>query len=230
MSEFKTLFVLCGGQGSRFQEISTTKPKILAPVLGRPFIEILIQQAIDSGFKRMVFLLGHLSEPIVDFISKTTMSEHISLEFLIEKTILGTGGAVKNALEIYQKVEKIFLINGDTYWPDGLPIKASQNTDCIAVFLPNYQPDFGGITLKNDRAIKFNKNAVMGDYTSAGMLHAGRNMLLRLLQTRGSLENDFLPTWINENRPHYKIAKNTTDFGVPIRYKNVNTKISQDLK
>ena len=222
MNKLKTAFILCGGKGSRFQEISATKPKILAKVNGRPFIEILITQALTAGYERLIFLLGHLSEPIVEYLRDTELSKNIVLEYLVESLPLGTGGAVRNALDHYRDIHRIFLVNGDTYWANGLPIHANQNEDCISLFQPTYRSDYGGIKVVNSRASFFHENWELGDYTSAGMLCTSRDLLLATLSPSGNLENDFLPNWINKYSPTCTITIETTDFGVPERYRNLN--------
>ena len=143
MDTLKTAFILCGGKGSRFQEISATTPKILATVNGRPFAEILVTQALSAGYERLIFLLGHLSEPIAEFLNATELRKNIVLEYLVESVPLGTGGAVRNALDHYQDIHRIFIVNGDTYWANGLPINANQNEDCISLFQPTYGSNYG---------------------------------------------------------------------------------------
>jgi NDP-sugar pyrophosphorylase family protein len=222
MGTLKTAFILCGGKGTRFQEVSATKPKILATVNGRPFIEILITQALLAGYERLIFLLGHLSEPIVEFLRASELRKIIVLEYLVESEPLGTGGAVRNALIHYPEINRIFIVNGDTYWASGLPIYANQNEDCISLFQPAYQSDYGGIKVINGRATYFHKNWELGDYISAGMLCTTRGLLLDALTLSGNLENDFLPNWVNKYLPTCTIANETTDFGVVERYRKLN--------
>ena len=222
MGTLKTGFILCGGKGTRFQEISVTKPKILATVNGRPFVEILITQALLAGYERLIFLLGHLSEPIIEFLRVSELRKNIVLEYLVESAPLGTGGAVRNALIHYPEINRIFIVNGDTYWANGLPIYANQNEDCISLFQPAYQSDYGGIKVVDGKAAFFHKNWELGDYVSAGMLCTTRDLLLANLSPIGNLENDFLPCWIDKYLPNCTITIETTDFGVAERYMKLN--------
>ena len=56
--------ILCGGRGTRLRPLTDTIPKPMVPVLGRPFLEHLLQQLRDNGIKDVVLLTGYLGEVI----------------------------------------------------------------------------------------------------------------------------------------------------------------------
>ena len=100
--------VLAGGKGTRLAEAVPDRPKILAPINGRPFLDILIEQLARKGLERLVFLLGDRHAPIV-----AALQGRPNVEWSIEERPLGTGGAVKLAQRFCG--EDFFLLNGDTY-------------------------------------------------------------------------------------------------------------------
>lgn len=56
--------IFCGGQGKRLRSLTGNLPKPLAPVLGRAFIEYLIEQVRDEGFQRILLLTGYEADQI----------------------------------------------------------------------------------------------------------------------------------------------------------------------
>src|ERR1700692_3520326 len=56
--------ILAGGRGVRMRPITDDRPKPMAPILGRPFLEYQIEQLRDQGFERALILLGYLPEVV----------------------------------------------------------------------------------------------------------------------------------------------------------------------
>jgi len=58
--------ILAGGLGTRLSSRLTDRPKSMAPVAGRPFLEILLDQLGDAGCKRVILSVGHMRRIILD--------------------------------------------------------------------------------------------------------------------------------------------------------------------
>lgn len=103
--------VLAGGFGTRLREVVPDVPKPMAPVAGRPFLEILLQHLSAVGFKRVILSLGHKAEAIYSHFGASFAE--LEIEYVIEEVALGTGGAVRLALERAHN-DHVFIFNGDT--------------------------------------------------------------------------------------------------------------------
>ena len=64
--------ILCGGLGTRLNSVLPNRPKALAPVGGRAFLDILIQELQRHGFKRFILCVGFLNEQIVEYDNALT--------------------------------------------------------------------------------------------------------------------------------------------------------------
>jgi NDP-sugar pyrophosphorylase family protein len=51
--------VLCGGAGLRLRSVTAEAPKALAPIAGRPFLELPLRQPRRHGFPRAVLAVGY---------------------------------------------------------------------------------------------------------------------------------------------------------------------------
>lgn len=99
-------FILCGGQGTRLASVLEDRPKLLAPVGGKSFLDYLIVFLNKAGLNDLVFLTGHKSEHIQEYLGD-------SFHYSKESTPLGTGGALKQALQLFPANLSI-VFNGDT--------------------------------------------------------------------------------------------------------------------
>ena len=95
----------------------------MVEVAGRPFLETIIRHLADQDFRRILLLLGYLGERIVNHFGDGR-SCGVKLDYAWEKSPLGTGGAIRNALD---KLEEDFLLlYGDSYLPiDYQPVAAA---------------------------------------------------------------------------------------------------------
>ncbi|MEO5345703.1 MAG: sugar phosphate nucleotidyltransferase [Magnetococcus sp. YQC-9] len=110
-----TVYVLAGGQGTRIRAvIGSERPKLLALLDGRPYLDYLLDWLEKTGFRRIFFGLGHLSEPIV-----AALAEHrggLELGYRVEPGPLGTAGALRLALDTgdIPADRPLMILNGDS--------------------------------------------------------------------------------------------------------------------
>ena len=92
-------------------------PKPMAPVGGRPFLEYQLDYWIAQGIRRFVLSVGYRHEIDHAAISATAYRAR-GLDYAIEETPLGTGGALLlRAVEPALEDDSPFLLlNGDTYF------------------------------------------------------------------------------------------------------------------
>src|SRR5271157_314261 len=96
-NESPEALILAGGRGSRLKGIVDDRPKPLADVAGRPFVEWLILQGRMNGILRFVLCTGYLGRMLEEFLGDGR-AYGVSVEYSQEKSPLGTGGALRNAL------------------------------------------------------------------------------------------------------------------------------------
>ncbi|PAW78736.1 MAG: nucleotidyl transferase [Verrucomicrobia bacterium Tous-C9LFEB] len=116
--------ILAGGLATRMQPLTTTVPKALLPVAGKPFIRRQLELLRQHGAQRIVLCLGHLGEQIEHEIGDgSTLGLSVAYVYDGPK-LLGTGGALRRALP--QLGEEFFVLYGDSYLPiDLAPVEAT---------------------------------------------------------------------------------------------------------
>ncbi len=104
--------ILAGGRGTRLQGVVSNVPKPLAPVQGRPFLAWLLDLLAQQGMRRVVLATGYKAERVQAAVGEDWRGMRI--DYVVESTQLGTGGAIAKALQRIEG-EDAFVLNGDTY-------------------------------------------------------------------------------------------------------------------
>ncbi len=104
--------LLAGGLGTRIRAVAGSTPKVLLPVEGRPFIAHLLEYLGRQGVTEAVLCLGHAADQVLD-AALSAAPPAMKLIASREKTPLGTGGALRLAVE--HLGDTFFVVNGDTY-------------------------------------------------------------------------------------------------------------------
>lgn len=221
--------VLAGGFGTRLREVVPDLPKPMAPVAGRPFLEILLTSMARKGFSRVVLSLGYMADKVV-----AHFGDHFAgmdLVYEIEKTPLGTGGAVRQAMERC-KTDHVFVFNGDTYLDlEVADVEAHWQANCEPIIVAREVPDtsrYGRLNAADGLVLGFTEKGLAG----AGLINAGCYVLPVdglddfSLGQPFSLETDFLAKAVMTHRFDLFVTNgHFIDIGVPDDYSRAQTEL-----
>lgn len=110
MRESLKCLILCGGKGSGLSPLTVSIPKPMIPVGYKPILEHIIQYLKRQGIYNFILAIGYLGEHLIKYFGDG-VSLGVNIDYSIENTPLGTGGAVKNAEKKLSGT--FFTINGD---------------------------------------------------------------------------------------------------------------------
>ena len=100
-------FILAAGLGERLKPISDHIPKPLLPILGKPALERILDRIFGLQVEQIGINLKHKSPDVTTWIERSRYAERIKL--FPEHTLLGTGGALKNAAALLG--QSVFLVH-----------------------------------------------------------------------------------------------------------------------
>lgn len=103
--------ILCGGLGTRIRSVAADRPKALIQVLGQPFLEWLIRGLARDHVRRVVLAVGYMGENIRSVIGIERCG--VEIAYSVEKELLGTGGALRLALDKTSSAT-LLVMNGDS--------------------------------------------------------------------------------------------------------------------
>jgi NDP-sugar pyrophosphorylase family protein len=148
--------VLAGGLGTRLGEAGRRCPKVLQPVRGRPFVDIMLRMLLDQSFRRFCFCLGYLADQVVAHLQRQW--GWLGLSFHIDAEPLGTGGSLLTARALLDQTFLVVL--GDTYldidYRDVLHRLAPGALGVMAVTNAVTEVP-GNVELGDGRVIRYNK-------------------------------------------------------------------------
>lgn len=104
--------ILAGGMGTRLRSRTGTLPKPMAPVLGRPVLEHLIDLCARHGFRDIALLVHYEHETIRAHFGNGERFG-VCLHYCTESDARGTAGALHDAL--YHLDDRFLVLYGDTY-------------------------------------------------------------------------------------------------------------------
>ena len=101
--------ILAAGYGTRMEPLSSSIPKPLLPILGKPLINIIIKKLLRAGSSSVHVNIHHLAESF----SQNVVDQEWPVTFHIEDQILDTGGGIGNMAKYLKAYELILIHNGD---------------------------------------------------------------------------------------------------------------------
>lgn len=107
--------LLCGGMGTRLRSVVLDRPKPMADICGKPFLQYLLEMLRDKGITEVIFALGYMGEMIEEYFQDGS-AFGLKIAYSYEEEPLGTGGAIRNALPKILE-EEVLVLNADTYFP-----------------------------------------------------------------------------------------------------------------
>ena len=158
--------ILAGGRGKRLRPITDYVPKPLVPIKNIPIIEWQLKYLKKFGINEVIICTGYKQDMIENYLDSKKIG--IKIHYSIEKTPLGTGGAIKKAAKMI-KDKSFFVINGDTITNIDLKKLAKQKLYCCSIEL---RTKFGILETNDDKITKFKEKKEISDlWMNAGIYH-----------------------------------------------------------
>ncbi len=182
--------ILAGGRGKRLRPITDYVPKPLVPLNNLPIIEWQIKYLKNFGVDEIIVCTGYMTEMIQHFLT-IKKNFGIKIRFSIEKTPLGTGGAIKQAGKII-KDKSFIVINGDTITDIDLKKLIKKPNSIAAIEL---RTKFGIMETKDTKVTKFREKKEISDvWMNAGIYHLQKEVL-KDLPKKGDIEKTVFPDY-----------------------------------
>ncbi len=217
------LLVLCGGLGTRLRPAVSDRPKSMAMVEERPFLDFILEHFTRHGIRRVVLCTGYMG----DYIEQWCVGTHRPCELVMsrEASPLGTAGAVKQAAP-FVRSDPFMVANGDSLLdadPNALVTFHATHRGCATVTLVNAsaRADVGFVTL-DDRgritAFSEKRPDTASKFHNAGVYVLDRNLLDQIPDHRpSSIETDLLPSLLPQGVFGFVSDAPLYDIGTPER-------------
>lgn len=200
--------ILAGGRGKRLRPITDYVPKPLVPIKNIPIIEWQIKYLKKFEITDVIICTGYKQELIENYLDSKKLG--IKIKFSIEKTPLGTGGAIKKAGKLI-KDKSFIVINGDTITNIDLKKLETKQNSVAAIEL---RTKFGVLETNDDKITKFKeKKEISNLWMNAGIYHLQKDML-KDLPTKGDIEKTVFPDYAKKKKLHIVKFRNVRWYSI----------------
>lgn len=216
--------ILCGGKGTRLKSVISDRPKPMAEIANKPFLDIIIDYVSSYGLRRFILCVGYMKEKIKEYYAPR--GDSLEIVFAEEKILLGTGGAIKNA-ETLIKSNPFLVMNGDSFCPLNMidflnfhMVKKSELTVALSKIEGN--GDYGVVMIDGqNRITAFNeKKSVKNAFINTGIYIFNRSIFSIIpSNTVYSLEYNLFPNFTSREFYGYITENEFIDIGTSERFK-----------
>lgn len=213
--------ILAGGRGTRLGRVLPHLPKPMAPAAGRPFIEWIIRDLAQGGFRQVLVSTGHLAHVLEGHFAGGPVPG-VDVRCIREERPLGTAGAFLHVVDRSGlKPHAWLVLNGDSLvFVDWRGLMSRLDRPGVeGVVVARHVEDAGRFgRLLVDASGRLNafdeKNPTV---PGAGLINAGIYLLRDRLvadcpgERPLAFEQDLFPAWLRAGR-YLEVHRVETDF------------------
>ncbi|RKD34857.1 nucleotidyltransferase family protein [Lacrimispora algidixylanolytica] len=197
--------LLAGGLGTRLRSVVNDRPKPMALIEGKPFMEYVVLELIKHGVNEIIFAVGYKGSMVEEYFEDGSRWD-IKVSYAYEEELLGTAGAIKNAGRLVTD-DRFLALNADTFYQidyERLTALSEERDLHMALVLREVSDvsRYGQAVLKDGWLKTFDEKI---EEKSRGTINGGvyylrRSLLDEIPEGKVSLEHDMIPKWILEEK------------------------------
>ncbi|MDO5845770.1 MAG: sugar phosphate nucleotidyltransferase, partial [Methanocorpusculum sp.] len=141
--------ILAAGEGSRMRPLTTSRPKVMLPLAGKPSLEHLIRNVRTAGIKDIILVVGYKEQAIRDYFGNGSKFD-VTIQYVVQQKQLGTADALRTAEPFI--TDKFLMLNGDMVMEiTDLQQLKRKKAPVMAVSTTTHPEDFGVVTLSKGK-------------------------------------------------------------------------------
>jgi NDP-sugar pyrophosphorylase family protein len=172
--------VIAGGEGQRLRPLTDDRPKGMVAVAGKPILQHQVEWLRENGVAHAVVACGYRHEAIQDHFGDGSRFG-LSIDYSIEATPLGRGGALKLAYrQVPASAEIIIATNGDNVHTQRLApmIRQHKRTEAVAtLLLMQLRSPYGIARQRGKHITGFREKPLLPHWLNAGVYVLNREFL-----------------------------------------------------
>jgi len=126
MQKIKKAILPVAGFGTRFLPATKAQPKEMLPVVDKPVIQYLVEEAVAAGIEEIIFVTGR---------GKRAIEDHFDYSFELSKTLVE-----KNKLDLVKKVQAIENLAKFSYVRQPIPLGDGHAVMCASHLIRDDEP------------------------------------------------------------------------------------------
>ena len=241
--------ILAAGEGKRLRPITSTRPKTMIPLAGKPYLAHTILGLKEAGFEHILLVVGYKEELIKNYFESYKKIFDIKIEFITQKKYLGTAHAAGYAKDFIND-EPFLLMYGDILVDKIVfkeiiqKFKEIKTDGLISLIKVDNPENFGIISLDSNAFVekiteKPASELNLGNLANAGIFIFDSMIFDAISKTEKSIRNEYEFTDSMElliNQLHKKIYgliiedRFWSDIGLPWQIIEANAYLLEGIK
>lgn len=189
--------ILAGGKGERLRPFTNDRPKVMVELSGKPILLWQIEWLKSHGILKFVITASYKYEVIQKYFGNGSKFG-VEIEYSIEETPLGRGGAIKKALKskILEGEKNVIATNGDIITRMNLEAMIKlheEGNGLVTMLLVPYISRWGLVkTDEQDHVVGFDEKPKLPYWINGGVYILSRE-IEPLLPEKGDHETETFP-------------------------------------
>lgn len=188
--------ILAGGKGERLRPYTSDRPKVMVELSGKPILLWQIEWLKSHGILKFVITASYKYEVIKEYFEDGSKLG-IEIEYSIEETPLGRGGAIKKAFQskILEGAEDVVATNGDIITKMNLSEMVKMHEEqkaLVTMLLVPYISRWGLVKTDDGHVIGFDEKPKLPYWINGGIYIFSRE-IEPLLPDVGDTESETFP-------------------------------------
>lgn len=226
--------ILAAGEGSRMRPLTTSRPKVMLPLAGKPMLEHLIQNVRDAGITEIYLVVGYHEEAIRTWFGDGTAFD-VLIQYVVQRKQLGTADALRSVEPFIH--DTFLMLNGDMILESSdLEKIISLPYPVMATSTTTHPESFGVVTVEGETITSLEEKSLhpKSNIINAGayLFDAGIFSILKKIapSSRGEYElTDALTDYISERTLKAYPLSVWMDVGYPWDMLTANEHLLLDL-
>ncbi len=212
--------ILAAGEGTRMRPLTTSRPKVMLPLAGKPMLEHLVKNVRDANITDIILVVGYHEEAIRTWFGNGSKFG-VSIRYVVQRKQMGTADALRTTEPFIH--EKFLMLNGDMIIETSdLRKIIGQSGPLMATYTTTHPESFGVVTVENKKIITLEEKSLhpKSDIINAGayLFEIGIFTILKKISpsSRGEYElTDALTDYISEKQLTAYPLSTWMDVGYP---------------
>jgi UDP-N-acetylglucosamine diphosphorylase/glucosamine-1-phosphate N-acetyltransferase len=193
--------ILAAGEGKRLRPITSSKPKPMIPLLGKPLLEHTILGLKNAGIDQILLIVGYKQELIKNHFQKASSQLDVKIDYISQEEYLGTAHAAGYARDFIED-EDFLMMYGDLFVDPEIfknimqKYKEQEYEGLITLLEVEHPQDYGIIKINSKKLVeeiieKPFSNQNVGNLANAGIYLFKPLIFKGIEKTQKSIRNEY---------------------------------------
>lgn len=228
-----TGLLLVGGLGTRLRAAVSDRPKAMALIAGKPFLEYQLEWLREAGIRECVLAIGYRGKMVQEYFGDGS-AWGLRLIYSTEDRPLGTWGAIRQA-QPWLHDRAFLVLNGDSWLPmrplDLLQTHLTRQ-GCATLTITRTEDcaRFGTVEFDETRqilAFREKQGTAVPGWINAGVYAFSPAVFDLAPVEAASLETEVLPLLISHRLCAHLVSGSLIDIGLPADYWRLNQNVEE---